>query len=202
MRCPPRLARREARREDSRAFPAQVVAITALLDDDIQASLTSLTEKLTAEACDHCSLAYIPRDHFRQRVLPVWPAGDTVLLEMLADQAGVGVIPRSQTIWVGGIPEGDCTSAWLEKKFKRFGGIATISCRCKPAKDGKHKSWALISFWTELAALSASRDPHPPLHAGAHGGWRSGQQGEQRQQRRHGRLAASAGGSAPPGLTD
>lgn len=78
---------------------------------------------------------------------------------MLADQAGVGGIPRSQTIWVGGIPEGDCTSAWLEKKFKRFGGIATISCRCKPAKDGKHKSWALISFWTELAALSASRDP-------------------------------------------
>jgi len=66
-----------------------VVAITALLDDEIQASLAPLTEKLTAQACDHCSLAYIPRDAFRKGVLPVWPQGDTVLLEMLAEQAGV-----------------------------------------------------------------------------------------------------------------
>ncbi|KAH8057531.1 platelet-activating factor acetyltransferase [Aureococcus anophagefferens] len=82
-----------------------VVAITALLDDEIQASLAPLTEKLTAEACDHCSLAYIPRDAFRKGVLPVWPQGDTVLLEMLAEQAGVSGVPRSQTVWVGGVPE-------------------------------------------------------------------------------------------------
>ena len=135
-----------------------VVAITALLDDEIQASLAPLTEKLTAEACDHCSLAYIPRDAFRKGVLPVWPQGDTVLLEMLAEQAGVSGVPRSQTVWVGGVPEALCAPEWLEGQFKRFGGIATVSCRAKPMRGGRHRSWALVSFWTELAALAAARE--------------------------------------------
>ena len=135
-----------------------VVAITALLDDEIQASLAPLTEKLTAEACDHCSLAYIPRDAVRKGVLPVWPQGDTVLLEMLAEQAGVSGVPRSQTVWVGGVPEALCAPEWLEGQFKRFGGIATVSCRAKAMRGGRHRSWALVSFWTELAALAAARE--------------------------------------------
>ncbi|KAJ8604292.1 hypothetical protein CTAYLR_002508 [Chrysophaeum taylorii] len=132
-----------------------VIGIVAILDDDTYDALASMTKNIYAVANDHCSLAYIERGVFRDRVLPVVPDSDLTLLEHMAELCGVGE-NTTNTIWVGGIPADICTTAWLGSIFRKFGKIATISCRVKPPKEGTHKSWSHVTFWSEEDAKAVA----------------------------------------------
>lgn len=123
-----------------------VIGIVALLDDDTYATLESMTKSIHAIADDHCSLAFITRHDFRQRVLPVLPDADKTLLDEMARLCGVAD-GTDTTVLIGNVPAGMCTTAWLEETFHEYGKIAAISCRIKPpAEDGRHMSSALVTF--------------------------------------------------------
>lgn len=62
------------------------------------------------------------------------------------------------TLWIGQVPESLCRKDWLMARLSKYGEIIDIACRGKPMADGRHKSWALVTFRLKSAVFAAARN--------------------------------------------